>query len=838
MPLFACFVWAILSVGTAIDRENALLRWQHFRRTGLVLVEGVAVLKNWISSYAQTVVRYRWAVLLMTLLVTGLLAARVTTLKLDNDPDLWAPQDHEFIKTTHELEKLFGGRNFTVVGIAAKNGDIYNPRILAKIRNIQAGIESLPEAVKSNIVSLAAKRVKDIQGTADGMVVRQMLDPMPQTPAQIAQLKAAIARNPIYMNALVSPDGKEAAVIADFRIPPENAAYAPLYAKIRAIADKEKDATVDIQLGGQPVWAANFEFAMQKMPMYFGAAFLIIMAVQLFAFRSVQGMLLPMVTAILSVIWGLGVMALLGIHMDALNTTTPILIMAVATGHSVQILKRYYEELGRIIHEGIVTDKYAAGRLAVAESLAKVGPVMLTAGLVASIAFFSLLVSDVAMIRHFAVFAGSGVLSALIVEFTFIPSLRAILPAKMKQRVEGDTAVDHLMTLIGSWFSRPGASFAILAIAGVLIAVSVVGALRVQADNSVKQYSSPDSLARRDNAELNTHFGGTDSIFFLVDSNKLDGIKDPAVLQGMSKLQAFLDSQPYVGKTQSLADLIKRMNQAMHGDDKAYNVVPTDRNLISQYLLLYTSGGDPQDFDNMVDNDYHKAVIWTYLKTDSTAYAQSLYEKAQQVIAKDFPPGVNVRIGGGLPQTVAINSSLTTTKIRNILQMAVVVFLLSTLALGSPVGGLMVVIPLITIVIANLGIMGWLGIPLDMGTATTTAMVTGIGADYEIYMLFRLREEYLRRGDLTAALVASLKTSGKAVLFVALSIAGGYSALLVSDFRFYPRLGMTMITTMMISAVLSLLFLRAVIAVIKPRFIVGDQGGAKRVHKLATEGAR
>jgi uncharacterized protein len=136
---------------------------------------------------------------------------------------------------------------------------------------------------------------------------------------------------------------------------------------------------------------------------------------------------------------------------------------------------------------------------------------------------------------------------------------------------------------------------------------------------------------------------------------------------------------------------------------------------------------------------------------------------------------------------------------------------------------LMVVLPLGAIVAANLGLLGWLGVPLDMGTATTTAMVTGIGADFEIYMLFRLREEYQRYGDLGQALVEALKTSGQAVLFVAASIAGGYAALLASNFRFYPRLGTTMITTMLICVLLSLVFLRAVIAIVRPRFIVGSR---------------
>jgi predicted RND superfamily exporter protein len=158
--------------------------------------------------------------------------------------------------------------------------------------------------------------------------------------------------------------------------------------------------------------------------------------------------------------------------------------------------------------------------------------------------------------------------------------------------------------------------------------------------------------------------------------------------------------------------------------------------------------------------------------------------------------------------------------------MAVIVFVLASLAFKSPMGGVLVVLPLAAIVLMNIGLMGWFGVPLDMGTASITSMVTGIGADYEIYMLYRLREEYRRYGDLDRALQASLATSGKAVLFVAASIAGGYAALLISDFRFYPRLGSTVIITMVISAVLSLLLLRAMVALIRPRFIMGANAPA------------
>ena len=104
-----------------------------------------------------------------------------------------------------------------MIGVVPKKGDIYQPRVLAKIKRIQDELELLPHAVRHNILSLGARKVKHIKGTAEGMEVRPMMDTVPQTPEEIERLKAAVASMPIYINALVSPDHKAAAVIADFK---------------------------------------------------------------------------------------------------------------------------------------------------------------------------------------------------------------------------------------------------------------------------------------------------------------------------------------------------------------------------------------------------------------------------------------------------------------------------------------------------------------------------------------------------------------------------------------------------------------------------------------------
>ena len=269
-------------------------------------------------------------------------------------------------------------------------------------------------------------------------------------------------------------------------------------------------------------------------------------------------------------------------------------------------------------------------------------------------------------------------------------------------------------------------------------------------------------------------------------------------------------------------DLIKRMNQAMHGDDPAQYAVPETRDLVAQYLFLYSLSGDPQDFDSLVDNDYQRATVWTFVKNDSTTSADILARKARAIIEDSFPPGVTVQMGGSLPQLIALNDVIVKDKVRNMAQMAIVVFVLGAIILRSFVGGLFVVTPLFAVMLANFGLMGWRNTPLDITAMTTAAMAIGIGADYEIYLLFRFKEELARTGSVLEATRRSMLTSGKAILLVAIAIASGYAVLQASSFAFYNTLSSMVIATMLISACFALFFLRALMMIFRPRFVFGE----------------
>lgn len=778
---------------------------------------------RWLGSYARWIIAHRVLVVVAILAATVVLGSRIGQLQIDSNPNLWAPQAHPYVETTNRLEEIFGGRNLTIVGIVPREGDVYQPHVLEKVKRIQDQLELVPHAVRHNILSFAARKVKQVRGGVDGMEVRPLMESIPRSPEEIERLRAAVSSMPIYINALVSPDHKAIAIVADFKQDETTPNFIEMTRALRSIVSSEQDSRVDIYLGGLPLIgeAADREFL--KMPLFFGAALVIVMLVQYWSFRSVQGMLLPLLTGILSVVWSLGLMGLLGVHLDPLNTTTPILVLAVAAGHAIQILKRYYEEYSRLLAAGV--DPRDANRDAVIASIVRVGPVMIVAGLIAVLTFLSLAGTGIPMVQHFGVFAGCGVLATMILEMTVIPALRSILrPPRRRdsEREQRPGVLDRLLVAIADQLVGGRARWIV---AGGLAMLAVVGSgiafLRV--DNNFRLYHRPESEVRVHDRVLNDAFGGTNSIQFLVQTTEADGIKDPRVLQGMARLQTFLEGEPKVGKTQSLVDLIKRMNQAMHGDDPAFYAVPESRDLVAQYLFLYTLSGDPQDFDSFVDNDFRRATVWAFVKDDSTTHADTIAKRASVVIEESFPPGVTVEMGGSLPQLIALNGVIVNDKIRNMAQMAVVVFALGAVVLRSLVGGLFVVTPLFAVMLANFGLMGWRGTPLDISAMTTAAMAIGIGADYEIYLLFRFREELARTGSVLTATRNSMLTSGKAILLVAISIMSGYAVLQASSFAFYNQLSSMVTATMFISAFFALFFLRALMMIFKPRFIFGDQ---------------
>jgi len=778
-------------------------------------------------SYINFIVRFRWAVLALVLIATVFLHFRGQTLTVIIDPNNIVPRSHPFVATTLKVEEVFGSRYVGVIGITPKEGDVFNTKVLEKVQRITAKLRETPRVVKANLLSVAARRAKDIRGTDEGMEVKQMMTDVPTTPEQMAILKDALQRNTAYMNSVVSEDFKTITILAEVRdaTPAElkegKGGFSYVNNKIVEIVDAERDDSVDIVVTGYPAFLALLEKFSSRGGMLLLIAIGIIGVIHYEAFRTMQGLILPLVTPIVAVTWGKGFMGLANVPLDIFNMTTPILILAVGAGHAVQMLKRYYEEYNILRQNPDLTPKMA-NQQAVIESIVKIGPVMLTAGLVAAAGFLSLMIFDIVSIRVFGIFAGVGILSVLVIEMTFIPALRAVLPApgekearmEREERFWDRVTNFYANTLVGANRNK------IFMIAGILIALALAGMSQLRIESALKKYFDPDLPLLVADKKLNERMAGTNNIYLLIEGDKPDAIKDPAVLKAIDELQVYLTTRPNIGKVMSIAEFIKRMNQSMNSDKPEFFKIPDKQETIAEYLLLYSMSGEPGDFDPYVDYDYRLANMVVFTHSDSTADMHVLWSEIQAFVKDKFPPNIKVNIGGSVAQSAAITDVIVKDKILNVIQIASVVLLATAFVFRSFIAGLLVVTPLLLSVLVNMGLMGWLGMRLNVPTALTSALAIGIGADYAIYMLFRLREEVAKGTELELAVHKVLNTAGKACLFVASAVAGGY-AVQAGSRGYYPHTWTAILigTAMLVSVTAALTVMPALVLKFRPSFI-------------------
>lgn len=758
------------------------------------------------------VIYYRWAVLLGVLGVTVVLGAAALRLRIDIHPDSQLPQEHPYIQALNDLHAYFGDKNLVVVGLWPHDRNVFTPAFLAKLDEVTTRLRGVPGANPALVQSLAAPQVKVISGNADGIDVERIMAEPPATQAEADAVRRRAFASDLYVGTLVTPDGSAAAVHASFELTPATPGYRELDVAVRDALGAADDGTFDWSLSGPVVFLSQMSVYAARMAFYFPLALAVIGLVHYHAFRTLQALFLPLLTALLSVLWALGLMGLLGVPLDPFNTTTPILILAVAAGHAVQVLKRFYEEYHR---SGDV-------ERALTDSLAHVGPVMVAAGSIAGLSFCSLVTFRTASIRTFGLFTGLGILSALAIELTIIPAVRAVLPAPKGREREREAAAHPYMDAFLRWAGRaahPRGARVVFSGTALLLTACALFASRVTVDTSHKREFGVREPVRVGDARINESFAGTNTLVLLIEGESEGAMEEPAVLQAIDGLERRLEAEPGVGKALSYVDLVGQLHRAMSAGDTLATRLPARRALTTQYLFLYSLSGGAEDFDAILDPTHRVAKVRVLVHEDSTRYGEGLIALARDVVADTFPEGYRVRYSGTLASTAAATEAMVHGKLRNIAQIVAITFTIAALLLRSFLGGLFVILPLALTVAVNFGVMGLFGVPLDTITAAISAMAVGIGADYAVYFLFRTREELTRVVALEDALARALATSGKAILFVSSAIALGYATLCLSGFGLHVQLGALVALAMVVSSVGALVLLPAVVTYFRPAFL-------------------
>jgi len=281
----------------------------------------------------------------------------------------------------------------------------------------------------------------------------------------------------------------------------------------------------------------------------------------------------------------------------------------------------------------------------------------------------------------------------------------------------------------------------------------------------------------------------------------------------------------------SSEEFVELINKKLNYKGARYNEIPYDlskypaqdrqglKNLVSQYLLLYSGSLDDMINDQLEPD---KARMLIQLNDPSNIVTARIKKDILDYGNKNFPEEYDLSIAGHANMSLAANELIIGSQINSIIVSFIIVFIIVALAYKSIIAGVYGVIPLAFSLLINFALMGYTGIKLDIGTAMVASVAIGIGVDYTIHFLDKYHENRLKTDDLHLVTRNTLISTGKAIIFNALSVAAGFLVLLFSNFYPLVYLGLLIAVTMFTSSLASMTILPLMLKIFKPKFIAKE----------------
>ena len=765
----------------------------------------------------QLVIRFPKIMITCVIAVTLFFLYFIPQVKFNNDArDFIPPHDEERVYN-EEMQEIFGNDDVVYIGLVTEN--VYDPKTLTKVAALSAQLEEIDGV--EDVTSLST--IKNIEGVEGGMDIYPFVDEdeLPESVEDGERVRQQIHNWDVLVDNLVSADGKATSIVVELEPNASMEVQESVYGEVRKIIDANKEPGESYHYSGYTsINVLLGEYMLKDILHLLPIAFLVVATSLYLSFKTLRGVLLPLLNVALSVIWTVGAMTLLGVKLSLVCTSIPVVLVSVGTAYAIHIIRDYYDEINRGLSKEAI---FAA-------CFSKIGLAVIMAGLTTVAGFATLYSSDVIPVRDFGVFSAFGTFVALVLAMVFVPAI-LFLEKLAERRENNDKKAENGSLTTTQRYRQTQVVFAmthrkwILLAALIIIILGAYGASRLEVNDNGIAYFRQGTQVRTDDDTLSKHFGGTHMFSVIVTGPEPDSIKEPAILRSMEALQRDIEQKfPAVGKTMSLADYIKKMNMAMNENDPSFYTLPDTRELVAQYLLTYESGGEPDDFSNVVDYDYQKARIILLSKDGNTKHTQQVVDEVYAYAQANFDPAYQVRVTGSAYTPVVMDRYVVKGQISSIISSILMVWLLNCIIFQSFVGGLIAIIPLSITVLMNFAAMGFLKVPLEIGTSIVANVAVGIGVDYAIHFLTRFRYEFntlklpnTREGFFRAAEETAI-SSGQAILFNAMSVAVGFLVMLFSTFVPLIRLGALVAAVMFISSSASMIVLPAILVTLRPKF--------------------
>lgn len=748
--------------------------------------------------------KYPKILIALTILLTLFFGYFTQFIERDHSMNRMVPPDEPIRIFYDEFRKHFNIESKIIIAVYNPGG-IYSPEMLEQVDRLSNKIAALD--LIDNVQSLTL--VENIL-TEDGMiVVKPLAETVPKTAREVEAFAQAARSNPMINNGLVSKDETSTVLFAQpaFEIDETKKAVACSKA-IYEITDNDPGPG-KIYITGLPVIFGLSNEMMDRdnkvMLPLIGALLILLLWV---SFRTVRGVWIPLAVVITAVIWTYGFIGLVGMKTTIICASIPIVLVSMGIADGIHILHEYYHHLR----------KGMENLEAVHMTMKEMNSPVVWTSLTTAVGFMALATSKIGPIREYGFAVALGVICAMIFSLTFIPAALMILgkPKKLlSESIAHRGLLERFTTGLGR-FSLRHAKLVVVTFALILIVTGALSTFLKVRNNPVTYFLYGSDLRVSDRF-LNKHFAGTGEISVQVDGLNPDALKDPELLAAIDEFQKSVEELPIVGRTTSVNDFLKRMNVVLNNDDPTFDRIPgTPKDLgdqwtaeagrakVAQYFLLYeTTGGE--DISRAVDFTYQRAHIHIQSKSNDSTDYRKIMDRVNEASKKLIGNGrCKLSFTGAGAINLKVVDYLVLGQVMSLILSFFGVFIMMIISFRSLRDAVIGAIPLIITVTTNFAVMVVSGIPLNMGTALIASVIIGVGVDYSIHFIHRYRLESTRTGDIASTVEMTMDTSGRAILFNALSVGGGFAILLASSFMPLVYLGILLPLVMLVNALAAL----------------------------------
>ena len=747
-------------------------------------------------------------VILMMLLIVVFLASQLPSIQFDTSTESFFEKDDPTLLEYDAFREQFGRDEIVLALIHPK--DVFEITFLEKLKAFH---QELEETVPHLDEVRSLVNVTSMRGEEGELIIEELMEDWPETEEEIAQLRKRVLDNKFYRNFLVSEDGLYTAVMIrsnafaesiqeealdamleggfeEEEQPSGTSASESLEEPLQRLSDEQNTEfvgaikqvaanhrTLDfpIDLGGSPVMVSDLKQKMfEEMPKFVISSILMIALLLSLLFRRISGVILPLLTVVLSLFSTIGLFSMTGIKLTIISQILPSFLLAVGVGYSVHLLVIFYRHLR----------DQGNKREAIGYALGHSGLAILITSLTTAGGLLSFSPVKVAPVSDLGIFGAAGVLICVSFTLILLPALLALIPFSFdsKKKIPNQkNPADRILKSCGDFaVSRP---WFVIAVSLGIALISSIGAAQLRFSHDPIKWLPDGHSLRSANQAINDHMKGSANLELVVRREGENAVKDPEFMNRLEEFNQFAETQTYkdilIGKSSSIVDTVKEINQVLNEDQEEYYRVPQDRELIAQELLLFENGGT-DDLENLVDTPFSQSRITLKSTWVDANQFVGLLEQLEPKVDQLFGGEISFTLTGLIPMMVKTITFVMEGMMISYLIAGFVITLLMIVLLASLKLGLWSMIPNFLPILVGLGVMGMLGLPLDAMSILVGSIAIGLAVDDTVHFMHNFRRYHLIHGDVRLAVEKTLTSTGRALLLTTIVLSSGFFIFTIS----------------------------------------------------------